>query len=646
MVAVAQEPEFRDGFSWRTALGALFIALFMVPGGLYLGLVAGLGVGEAAEWVTIVLFAELARRSFRPLRKQEIYLLFYMAAALTSATAADKGLAGGPFSGLVWAAYFAGSDAAAPLASDMPRWAVPAPDSPAVIGRMLWHADWVSPILVLLLVELCNRVSWMGMGYALFRLTSDVEKLPFPYAPVAASGATALAEAGSESWRWRVFCTGSAIGLGFGLVYIGVPILTATFFGTPLQVFPIPFADYTTAMENVLPGAILGVSFSLGNILLGMVLPWEIVAGAAVASVLAMVVANPILYHAGLLPSYQPGSNAFVAKLTADLDVWLSVGIGVNLAVGILGLGLVARALLQARKYRRERQYTLAPPKGRGDLPVHLAVLAWLAATVTLVVLCHYLVPNFPVWLLAFFGLVWSPLNSYISARMIGITGRGVSFPYLKEAGVLASGYPRADIWMAPVPLADHGWAAQRFREIELTGTRFTSIVKAEALMLPLILIASFVFWAIFWRDNPLPSGEFPYANRYWPYHGQMQAVMMQINRPDGVGGWFSQAIKPDLIVGGAAGGLALFGFFSLLKLPLLFFYGFVGGLGTFPAIALPQALGAWMGRRVFERKYGQEEWRRMTPVVFAGFACGSGLVAMFAVAVALVAKAVAGKPY
>ncbi len=70
---------FEEGFTLKTAIGALFIALFMLPGGMYLGLVAGQGVGDAAEWVTIVLFAEVARRSYAPLRKQEIYILFYMA---------------------------------------------------------------------------------------------------------------------------------------------------------------------------------------------------------------------------------------------------------------------------------------------------------------------------------------------------------------------------------------------------------------------------------------------------------------------------------------------------------------------------------------------------------------------------------------
>ena len=41
-----------------------------------------------------------------------------------------------------------------------------------------------------------GHVTRFVAGYALFRMSSDIEKLPFPLAPVAAQGATALAESG------------------------------------------------------------------------------------------------------------------------------------------------------------------------------------------------------------------------------------------------------------------------------------------------------------------------------------------------------------------------------------------------------------------------------------------------------------------
>jgi hypothetical protein len=81
---------FEEGFTLKTLIGAIFIALFMLPGGMYLGLVAGQGIGDAAEWVTIVLFAEVARRSYAPLKKQELYILFYIAASLTAVANAER----------------------------------------------------------------------------------------------------------------------------------------------------------------------------------------------------------------------------------------------------------------------------------------------------------------------------------------------------------------------------------------------------------------------------------------------------------------------------------------------------------------------------------------------------------------------------
>jgi hypothetical protein len=628
-------------------LGAIFIALFMLPGGLYLGLVAGQGVGDAAEWVTIVLFAEVARRSFQPLKRQEIYILFYIASSLTSAIALEKGLGGGPFANLIWNAYFATSPAAAPFAHQIPAWAVPSGASPAVFQRELWHPDWWTPIAILVVVELCNRLSWMGLGYALFRITSDVEKLPFPYAPVAASGATALAEAGTESWRWSIFSTGTVVGLLFGLVYIALPVITGTLFAEPLEIFPIPFKDYTLSVQGLLPAAVVGISFSLGNVLMGFVLPFEIVAGSCAASLLAMVILNPILYHAGLLPHFKMGSDALNTKLAADMDIWLSIGIGINIAIALIGFSLVFKALSQARRYRQERKITLAPPPGRGDVSIWIGVCAWLFAVGVAILICHYYVPGFPLWILLFFGFFWSPLNSYISARMIGLTGRGVGFPFIREASIVASGYQRVDVWYAPIPLADHGWAAQRFREVELTGTKFTSILKAEAFMFPVIMLASFLFWAFFWNSNPLPSGQFPFIQRYWPPQATMQAVIMRINDPSvSSENWFAQAIKPLYMAYGTVGGLAIYGLFSVFRWPLLAFYGFAGGIGLLPANTVPQFLGAWMGKKYFAKRYGAENWARYAPVLFAGFACGTGLVSMISISLALIAKAVSKLPY
>ncbi|MBW7937872.1 MAG: hypothetical protein H3C63_03270, partial [Candidatus Omnitrophica bacterium] len=209
-----------DGFTGKTILGALFVAFIMMPGSIYLGLVAGQSLGPAAEWVTIILFAELSRRSFTQLKRQEIFILFYVASSLAAVALAHLALAGGPFAGTIWNQYLVQSPQTQSIADRIPDWVVPPAGSPAIQRRNLADPGWwwsasrgiLSPVLLIVVGQIFGRMMWLGMGYLLFRLTSDVERLPFPLAPIAAEGATALAESTDrdegflarrkKNWRW------------------------------------------------------------------------------------------------------------------------------------------------------------------------------------------------------------------------------------------------------------------------------------------------------------------------------------------------------------------------------------------------------------------------------------------------------------
>jgi hypothetical protein len=645
----AEERKFEEGFTFRTFLGLLFVAFVMLPGSIYMGLVAGVGLGSAAEWVTIVLFAEVMRRSLQPLKRQEIYMLFYIAASLTAMGL--YGLSGGPLQWKIWDQFFVQSAPATPFAKEIPHWAVPAPDSVALRERTFLHPSWSLPIALLILTEILGRASWMSMGYLVFRMTSDVERLPFPLAPVAPAGALALAEAGrrEESWRWGVFSTGAVVGMAFGFFYLAIPVFTGTLFGNAVQIIPIPFLDLTQNVESLLPTAILGASLNLGEVLIGFVLPYQIVLGSAISSVLTYVVGNPILYQMGLIKNWQPNSPAIQTKIAVDIDFWLAIIVGLQLAVAAIGVALVIRTLQEHGRLRalQQRGVSVLPPAGRGDPPLWIPVVVWFVSVISYIALCRWLVPEFPLWIVVGFGLFWSPLNSYVSARMIGLTGHGVSVPFLKEVAVISSGYPKVDIWYAPLPLQDHGWAAQRFREVELTGTKFSSILKAEILMLPTLFVASFLFWSFFWRASPIPSPMFPYAMNMWPYFAQMDAVWKQINRPESeMRELVLGALNLPRIGVGFLAGLGLYWLFSAFKMPLLLFYGLVGGVGQFPHYVLPRLLGAYLGMRYFRRRFGEENWVRYAPVLLAGFFCGLGLIGMFAIALALIAKSVSVLPF
>ncbi|MYA21604.1 MAG: hypothetical protein F4Z30_01910 [Gemmatimonadetes bacterium] len=380
---------FREGFTARTVAGAFFVGFIMMPGAIYMGLIAGASLGAAAEWVTIILFSELARRSFSALTRQEIYLIYYIAGGLAGVIGGTM-LAGGPFGQLVWNQYLVQSQAAAGfgIAEHIPEWVAPPIGSDALMGRSFLHRAWIPPMVVLVASQFLSRVEWFTLGYILFRVTSDVERLPFPLAPVAAQGATALAESdeGRDSWRWRVFSVGMGIGLLFGAVYVGLPALTGLIASDPIVLLPIPWIDLTRTTETILPAAPLGIGTDLGLVLLGMVLPFWIVVGTFVAA-MVHALGSPILYHAGMLTHWRPGMDAILTNFANDIDVWMSVYIGAGAAVGAIGL---VHAVLSVRAARRQGEHRPLrdTPAGRGDFPLWIAIGGYVLSTLAMICLC------------------------------------------------------------------------------------------------------------------------------------------------------------------------------------------------------------------------------------------------------------------
>jgi len=638
--------QFKEGFTVRTIIGAFFVGFIMMPGAIYMGLIAGVSLGSAAEWVTIILFSELARRSFSSLSRQEIYVIYYIAGGLAGVIGGTM-LAGGPFGQMIWNQYLVQSQAAQGfgIADQIPAWVSPPAGSEALLSRTFLHRAWIPPLTVLVVSQILSRAEWFSLGYVLFRITSDIERLPFPLAPVAAQGATALAESDDEkdNWRWRVFSIGMGIGLLFGAVYVGLPALTGLIASDPITLLPIPWIDLTKTTESFLPAAPLGIGTDLGLVLLGTVLPFWVVVGSFAAAMLHAL-GSPLLYHAGLLTHWRPGMDTILTNFSNDVDIWLSVYIGAGFAVGMIGIVHAVRAIRdsQGEGGKESLRSRLADvPKGRGDFPFWAAIGVYLLSTLGMILLCLYLLEDdaFPLLFLIAFGFLVTPLLSYVNARMAGLTGQLVSFPMIREGAFILSGYRGVDIWFVPIPYADHGRRAQLFREVELTGTSFRSILKAELLVLPLSLICGFIFWSLIWKMGPIPSPAFQYAQTYWHLIALRQCLWYSATL--GGDSLFHEAIKLGWVGGGFAFAGGAFVLLSWLRLPVSLIYGFVRGLSALPHLLIPEMAGALLARFVLEKRFGATNWRRYAPVLFAGYACGMGLIGMSAVAIALISKSV-----
>ena len=506
--------EFREGFTSKTVVGVFFVAFIMIPGNMYLSLMVGGSLGAAAEWVTIILFAEITKRSFTSLSRQEVYVLYYVAAGLIAAET-------GAFEGLLWNQYLRQSPAAQQfgIANLMPDWFAPPLDSPALLERTFLHQDWILPIVLLLAGMVISRLSWFAMAYVLFRLMSDYERLPFPFAPVAAQGATALAETsqGVDSWRWRVFSAGAMIGLVFGALYVAIPAISGALLTEPIQLIPIPFIDFTQVTGNFIPATPIGFTAHLGPIFAGLVMPFWGVVGTFLG-VLAHTIANPILHHYGYLQIWQPGMGVLETWFVNSVDFWMSFGIGTTIAIALIGIWQVYRSLSQAQTTADGGKRSWAPPPGRGDFPIWAAIGLYAASAGGLILIAWVLLPEFGsfVYFFLFFGFIFTPFQSFVSARLVGMVGQTIDFPYVREATIMLSGYQGIDIWFIPFPLGNYGAQTQKFREIELTGTRFTSIIRAELLMVPIVLFATFLYSSYIWKLAPIPSASYPYAQVMW----------------------------------------------------------------------------------------------------------------------------------
>jgi len=506
--------KFEEGFDWKTVVGAIFIGFLMMPGSMYLQLVLGTGIGPAARWVTIILFAEIAKRSYTELKQQEIFLLYYMAGAALAS----------PFQGLLWSQYLIQSDAAQMLGLTelIPSWVAPGLDSISYAERTFLHRDWLVPILLLCGAMIIQRIDQFGLGYALYRLTSDVEKLPFPMAPVAALGTMALAESTEdkkENWKWRVFSIGAMIGLAFGFVYVLLPALSGLFFTESIRLIPIPWLDLTRNTESFLPAVATGIQLDLGLIFIGMVLPFWAVIGGFVG-LLITIVANPVLYEHGILHRWHPGMGTVDTVFSNSFDFYMSFGIGLGLAIGLIGFWHVGQSFRKQTGNRLDFSVLFNPPPGRGDISIWLSLGIYVFSTLSYVAFCAWLVPSFPWVFFLVYGFLYTPILSYITARMEGIAGQYVSLPLVREASFIAGakyfGYHGIEIWYAPIPIHNYGEATVSFRQIELTGTSLRGIIKAEFVTLPIVLIASLLFSQFLWQLAPIPSANYPYAQELW----------------------------------------------------------------------------------------------------------------------------------
>ncbi len=646
---MAVPDQYEEGFGWKTVIGAVFIGFLMVPGSIYLSLFLGGGLGGAAQWVTVILFSEIVKRSMKTLKQQEIFVLFYMTGISLSM----------PFP-LLWNQYFAQSPEAASygIASEIPAWFAPKKEILEQSQRTFLTAHWAVPLLFMIGMLILQRIDHFGLGYALYRLTAHVEKLPFPMAPMSALGVTALAESRDpkERWRWRCFSLGAVMGLGFGLIYAGLPAVTQALFGKAIKILPIPWLDLTPQLStpDFLPAVPINLVFDASLFILGMVIPFWAVVGGFIGLIITFIM-NPLLYKAGILKTWTPGMGVVDTSFSNHLDFYLSFGIGLMAAIFIVSLIPVFKSVKAAFSKRAPGveqgmsfwEMMTNVNKERGDLSILTAMGIYVVSTCVYLGLCMWMMPGtpeanyqdrFPLFFFMGFAFIYQPIISYTNAKLAGLVGQSVQIPLVREAAYILSGFKGAQIWFAPIPLSDYGSSANSFRTLELTGTRLGSIIKTEIIVFPILVISTIMFSELIWRMAPVPSEAYPFTQEVW----KLQALNQALTITSTTAGTspFLEAVNPSYIGAGFIAGTVSFAVLTFMNLPTFLVYGVVRGLGqTTPGAILPEIIGALIARYYFEKIYGKENFKKYIMIILAGFSAGVGLIGMAAVAIALIAK-------
>ena len=637
---------FDEGLTLASFLGTLFVALVMVPGALYMELVAGAGIGGAAQWVTVLLFVEVAKRANAKLNRAQLFILFYMAGMVMSTNVWNTPL---------FTQFLVRSDAAVStgVANDIPHWV--APPNLDSLPRTFLAKAWLPFIGLMLFREIMGRLSSAILGYGLFRVTSDVEDLPFPMAPVGAQGIVAIADqvdgsarTSGASVRWRMFCVGCGVGMVFGLVYMALPTITGAFFSRPLQIFQIPFADFTPYTQKFLPATATGISFDLGNVILGMTLPFWSMVGSFVGLIFTFVM-NPILYLTGHMSTWNEGDTTVVTLFANNVDFYFSFQIGISLAIAVFGIWIAFRTMRKGRtnaSSRRRAEEVRAHAAARGHIPDALVLATYAFACTAYILMCGWLIDwhRGVMVVLLFFAFLYTPLISYVTARLEGLAGQVIEIPFITEISFILSGYTGAKIWFLPIPKANYGVQVVSYKQAELLGCKFGSVWKAQLLLFPIIILSSLFFSSFIWSLAEIPSAVYPYTEKIWDLTAKNTCLVYSATL--GEYSQFSEALGWGRFLAGFGSAGAVMGLLGWFGAPTMLFFGVVRGLGqTAPHTVIPNFLGALIGKFYFERRY-KREWRKMIPVVSSGFFVGTGLISILSVGFVFLAKAVSTVAY
>jgi len=633
--------ELKPGFTWRSALALLMTSLVFTPISIYIQLVAGVTSIPAIAIVMAILFSEIARLSGNPLSRQELFIIYQMSVLATGATTC--------YLYQVQKSYFVTSPLAwsfrlngVPIPELVPPWWAPPFSSEAYVLRTFIHPHWLIPLLVVnIQAGLFYYLVELSLAVMMSYLYIEVEKLPFPLAPIDASLVTTLSE--REPTSMKLFILSMYPGLAWGAVLYLLPSVTG------IVVVPLPWIDLTPWTSKWIPGALLGVMTDLSPYLSGFFIPFHVACYMVAASIAVWVFGNNLALTAfkaafpEWVKEYFQGMSLMEAYARSLLRVWVVPQIAFAYAAMVVVLIFTGKSMARAIA-------TLSRLSGKGVAALYPSVnrmmALYLAGSLGSVVLFHILVPDFPVWIALILSLVVSLLNALISTRSIGETGYSISIPYEWYTAVYLTGYRNISAWIfqpviGGIPGLEGGapYWAYMVKVAYLTQTRPMDVFKALVFNIIMYNIFSFVWTEFFWRIAPIPSSAYPYTVASWP--AALISSMVWMTGEITVKPWLFTYSFGGMAILLLAGELMA----RFAQIPFSSMGVLTGAMST-PPFTMPVFIGSFLNRFVMPRLLGRERWESNKTIITAGLVAGEGIIAGVGIALTLLSKATWIKPW